>query len=49
MPSGGRYLCGCLQILFVDNSDTVRARVAAGVFERIADWYGAAFSYVSKG
>ena len=37
--TGGRYLCVCLQVLFVDNSDTVRARVAAGVFERIADWY----------
>lgn len=37
--TGGRYPCVCLQVLFVDSSDTVRARVAAGVFERIADWY----------
>ena len=37
--TGGRYPYVCLQVLFVDNSDTVRARVAAGVFERIADWY----------
>ena len=30
----------CLQILFVDRSDTVRARVAAGLLERIAEWNG---------
>ena len=29
-----------LQILFVDRSDTVRARVAAGLLERIAEWNG---------
>lgn len=29
-----------LQVLFVDNTDTVRARVAAGLFERIAEWNG---------
>jgi len=29
-----------LQLLFVDRTDTVRARVAAGLFERIAEWNG---------
>lgn len=29
-----------MQILFVDRSDTVRARVAAGLLERIAEWNG---------
>ncbi|BDA42924.1 hypothetical protein COCOBI_03-8170 [Coccomyxa sp. Obi] len=29
-----------LQILFVDRSDTVRARVATGLFERVAEWNG---------
>ncbi|CAK0787350.1 hypothetical protein CVIRNUC_010570 [Coccomyxa viridis] len=29
-----------LQILFVDRTDTVRARVAAGLLERIAEWNG---------
>lgn len=29
-----------LQILFVDWTDTVRARVATGLFERIAEWNG---------
>jgi hypothetical protein len=29
-----------VQILFVDHSDTVRARVAAGLFELIAEWNG---------
>ncbi|DBA98368.1 TPA: hypothetical protein ACH3X3_012383 [Trebouxia sp. C0006] len=29
-----------LQVLFVDRSDTVRARVATGLFERIAEWNG---------
>lgn len=29
-----------LQILFVDRSDTVRARVATGIFERVAEWNG---------
>lgn len=29
-----------LQVLFVDRTDTVRARVAAGLFERIAEWNG---------
>ncbi len=27
-----------LQVLFVDDKDSVRARVAAGIFERVADW-----------
>ncbi len=30
----------CAQILFVDRTDTVRARVATGLFERIAEWNG---------
>lgn len=29
-----------LNLLFVDSSDTVRARVAAGLFERISEWNG---------
>lgn len=29
-----------LSVLFVDSSDTVRARVAAGLFERISEWNG---------
>eukprot|EP00884_Botryococcus_braunii_P020712 jgi/Botrbrau1/7324/Bobra.247_3s0019.1 len=29
-----------LQVLFVDRTDTVRARVAAGLFERVAEWNG---------
>ena len=29
-----------MQILFVDRSDTVRARVATGLFERVAEWNG---------
>lgn len=29
-----------LNLLFVDSSDTVRARVAAGLFERICEWNG---------
>ncbi|PNH11477.1 hypothetical protein TSOC_001691, partial [Tetrabaena socialis] len=29
-----------LQILFVDRTDTVRARLAAGLFERCAEWNG---------
>ena len=29
-----------VQILFVDRTDTVRARVAAGLLERIAEWNG---------
>ena len=29
-----------MQILFVDRSDTVRARVATGLFELIAEWNG---------
>lgn len=29
-----------LQVLFVDRTDTVRARVATGLFERIAEWNG---------
>lgn len=29
-----------MQILFVDRSDTVRARVAAGLLERVAEWNG---------
>ena len=29
-----------LQILFVDRSDTVRARAATGLLERIAEWNG---------
>ncbi|KAL6759752.1 hypothetical protein V8C86DRAFT_2568453 [Haematococcus lacustris] len=29
-----------LQLLFVDRSDTVRARIASGVFDRIAEWNG---------
>ena len=29
-----------MQILFVDHSDTVRARVATGLFELIAEWNG---------
>ena len=32
-------LCA-VQILFVDRTDTVRARVAAGLLERIAEWNG---------
>ena len=28
------------QILFVDRTDTVRARVATGLFERVAEWNG---------
>lgn len=29
-----------LNVLFVDRSDTVRARVAAGLFERVSEWNG---------
>lgn len=29
-----------VQIMFVDRSDTVRARVAAGLLERVAEWNG---------
>lgn len=29
-----------LQVLFVDRTDTVRARLAAGLFERCAEWNG---------
>ena len=29
-----------MQILFVDHSDTVRARVATGLFELVAEWNG---------
>jgi len=29
-----------LNVLFVDRTDTVRARVAAGLFERISEWNG---------
>jgi protein-tyrosine-phosphatase len=29
-----------LQVLFIDNTDIVRARVAAGLFESIAEWNG---------
>ncbi|GLI65970.1 hypothetical protein VaNZ11_009656 [Volvox africanus] len=35
--SWGRYH---IQVLFVDRTDTVRARLAAGLFERCAEWNG---------
>ncbi len=34
------HLLHPVQILFVDRSDTVRARVAAGLLERVAEWNG---------
>ena len=38
--SSGHPLSAPVQILFVDRSDTVRARVAAGLLERVAEWNG---------
>jgi protein-tyrosine-phosphatase len=29
-----------LQVLFIDQSDTLRARLASGLFDRIAEWNG---------
>lgn len=29
-----------LQVLFIDSTDTLRARMAAGLFERVAEWNG---------
>lgn len=29
-----------LQVLFIDRSDTLRARMAAGLFEKVAEWNG---------
>lgn len=38
--SSGHLSPAHVQILFVDRSDTVRARVAAGLLERVAEWNG---------
>eukprot|EP00198_Chlamydomonas_reinhardtii_P009687 XP_001699024.1 predicted protein [Chlamydomonas reinhardtii] len=34
-----------LQVLFVDQTDTVRGRLAAGLFERCAEWNGALYPW----